>query len=220
MRLVLLGSPGAGKSTQVERLKSKLDLVHIATGDLLREAVKERTLLGQKAENLIKEGKLVPDDVVLELLEDKIKEEKKGFILDGFPRNLFQAKKLDEILKRENKRVALVINIEVKESVIIERLSSRLVCSGCGRMYSKEKLGNSSSTCLVCGASLFQRDDDNPEVIKERIRTYLKHTYPLIDYYSKKKILYNVQGEKSPQEIYQEIMNFLREKEKIWLKSN
>lgn len=215
MYLVLLGSPGAGKGTQVERLKSKLDLVQIGTGDLLREAVKERTLLGQKAENLIKEGKLVPDDVVIELLENRIKEEKKGFILDGFPRNLFQAKKLDEILKRENKRLALVINLEVKESVVIERLSSRLVCSGCGRIYSKENLGNSSSTCSVCGASLFQRDDDNAEVIKERIRIYLKHIYPLIDYYRKKKVLYNVQGEKSAQEVCQEIMNFLSKKGKI-----
>lgn len=215
MRLVLLGSPGAGKGTQVERLKSELDLALIATGDLLREAVKERTLLGQKAESSIKEGKLVPDNVILELLEDKIKEEKKGFILDGFPRNLFQAKKLDEILKRENKRLDLVINLEVRENVIVERLSSRLVCSSCGRTYSKGNLGNSSSTCLVCGAFLFQRDDDSSEVIKERIRTYLKHIYPLIGYYRKKKILYNVQGEKAPQEICREIINFLDKKGKV-----
>jgi len=215
MHLVLLGSPGAGKGTQVEILRSKLDLVHIATGDLLREAVKGRTLLGQKAENFIKEGRLVPDDVILELLEDKIKQEKKGFILDGFPRNLFQAKKLDEILHGQNKGLDLVINLEVKESVIIERLSGRLLCSSCGRIYNKEDLGNSNSTCRVCGVSLCRRDDDNSEVIKERIKTYLKHTYPLLDYYRKKRVLYNIQGEKSPQEVAQEIMNFLSKKEKI-----
>ncbi len=215
MHLVLLGAPGAGKGTQVERLKGKLGLVHVAAGDLLRKAVKERTLLGQKAENFIKQGRLVSDDIVLELLEDKIREEKKGFILDGFPRNLFQAKKLDEILHRENRRLDLVINLEVKESTIIERLSRRLVCSSCGRIYNKENLGDFSSTCRVCGASFFQRDDDNPEAIRERIKTYLKHTRPLISYYRKKKILYNIVGEQSPEEITQKILNFLGKKEKI-----
>ncbi len=215
MHLVLLGAPGAGKGTQVERLKGKLGLVHIVAGDLLRKAVKERTLLGQKAENFIKQGRLVSDDIVLELVEDKIREEKKGFILDGFPRNLFQAKKLDEILHGENRRLDLVINLEVKESTIIERLSRRLVCSSCGRIYNKENLGDSSSTCRVCRASFFQRDDDNPEAIRERIKTYLKHTRPLISYYRKKKILYNIEGEQSPEEITQKILNFLDKKEKI-----
>jgi adenylate kinase len=215
MHLVLLGAPGAGKGTQVERLKGKLGLVHVATGDLLRKAVKERTLLGQKAQNFIKEGKLVSDDIVLELLEDRIREEKKGFILDGFPRNLWQAKKLDEILHRENRKLDLVINLEVKESTIIERLSRRLVCSSCGRIYNKENLGDFSSKCRVCGASFFQRDDDNPEAIKERIKTYLKHTHPLISYYRKKKILYNIEGKQSPEEITRKILNFLGKKEKI-----
>ncbi len=215
MHLVFLGAPGAGKGTQVERLKGKLGLVHIAAGDLLRKAVKERTLLGQKAENFIKQGRLVSDDIVLELLEDKIREEKKGFILDGFPRNLFQAKKLDEILHGENRRLDLVINLEVKESTIIERLSRRLVCSSCGRIYNKENLGDSSSTCRVCGASFFQRDDDNPEAIRERIETYLNHTRPLISYYRKKKILYNIEGEQSPEEITQKILNSVDKKEKI-----
>lgn len=122
MYLVLLGAPGAGKGTQVEKLKGNLGLVRISAGDLLREAVKKRTLLGQKAENFIKQGRLVSDDIILELLEDKIREEKKGFILDGFPRNLFQAKKLDEILYKENRKLDLVINLEVKESTVIERL--------------------------------------------------------------------------------------------------
>lgn len=215
MHLVLLGAPGAGKGTQVERLKGKLGLVHIAAGDLLRKAVKEGTLLGQKAENFIKQGRLVSDDIVLELLEDKTREEKKGFILDGFPRNLWQAKKLDEILHRENRRLDLVINLEVKESTIIERLSRRLVCSGCGRIYNKENLEDSSSICRVCGASFFQRDDDNAEATKERIKTYLKHTRPLISYYRKKKILYNIEGEQSPEEITRKILNFLGKKEKI-----
>ncbi len=135
--------------------------------------------------------------------------------MDGFPRNLFQAKKLDEILHRENRRLDLAINLEVKESTIIERLSRRLVCSSCGRIYNKENLADSSSTCRVCGASFSQRHDDNPEAIRERIKTYLKHTRPLISYYRKKKILYNIEGEQSPEEITQKILNFLDKKEKI-----
>lgn len=215
MYLVLLGAPGAGKGTQVEKLKGNLGLVRISAGDLLREAVKKRTLLGQKAENFIKQGRLVSDDIILELLEDKIREEKKGFILDGFPRNLFQAKKLDEILYKENRKLDLVINLEVKESTVIERLSKRLLCSNCGRIYNKKNLGNFDSTCRVCGASFFQRDDDNPEAIKERIKTYLKHTHPLINYYGKKKILYNIEGDQPPEKIEKEILNFLGKKEKI-----
>ncbi len=212
--LVLLGAPGAGKGTQVGRLQGDLGLVHIAAGDLLRKAVKEKTLLGQKAEKFIKQGRLVSDAIVLELLEDKIRGERKGFILDGFPRNLFQARKLDEILDGQNRKLDLVINLEVKESVIIERLNGRLVCSGCGRVYNKENLGDFSSTCRVCGASFFQRDDDNPEAIKERIKTYLRHTYPLISYYREKNILYNIEGEQSPKEITQQILNFLSKKGK------
>ncbi len=180
----------------------------------MRKAVKEKTLLGQKAEKFIKQGRLVSDAIVLELLEDKIRGERKGFILDGFPRNLFQARKLDEILDGQNRKLDLVINLEVKESVIIERLNGRLVCSGCGRVYNKENLGDFSSTCRVCGASFFQRDDDNPEAIKERIKTYLRHTYPLISYYREKNILYNIEGEQSPKEITQQILNFLSKKGK------
>ena len=215
MYLVLLGPPGAGKGTQAGRLRGKLGLAYMATGGLLRKAVKERTLLGQKADNFIKQGKLVSDDTVLELLEDKIREERHGFILDGFPRNLFQAKRLDEILRKENRKLDLVINLEVKESVIIERLSRRLVCSGCDRVYNKENLGSFDGTCRVCGTSFFQREDDNPEAIRERISTYLKHTRPLINYYEKQKILYNIEGEQSPEEISQQILNFLAKKEKI-----
>lgn len=215
MYLVLLGPPGAGKGTQVERLKGKLGVVHIAAGDLLRKAAKEKTLLGQKTEDFIKQGRLVPDDIVLGLLGDKIREEKNGFILDGFPRNLFQAKELDEILHRKNRKLDLVINLEVKKSAVMERLSKRLVCYRCGRIYNKEHLGDFGSTCQVCGTSFVQRDDDNPGAIKKRIRIYLRHTRPLINYYRKKKILHNIEGEQSPEEITQEILNFLRKKEKI-----
>jgi len=207
MRLVLLGPPGAGKGTQAEKLKNKLSLVHIATGNLLREAVKEKTLLGQQAESFMKEGKLVPDDIILELLKDKIKQEKRGFILDGFPRNLFQAEKLDEFLNREDKRLDLVINLEIKESIIVKRLSGRLVCSECGYVYNKKNLDTSMKTCRICGASLFQRNDDNPKAIRERIRVYLRHTYPLIDYYRERNILRNVQGEGSSEKIFRKIIN-------------
>lgn len=220
MHLVLLGSPGAGKGTQAEKLKNKLDLVHIAPGDLLREVVRQKTLLEQKAESYMREGKLVPDDIILELIEDKIDKENKGFILDGFPRNLFQAEKLEEILNRRDIKLDLVINLEVEEPVIIERLSGRLVCSQCGRIYNKRNLAGSRRNCLVCGAFLFQRSDDNPEAIIERIRTYLEHTRPLIDYYKKKKILYSVQAGGSAEETFQKIIDLLDKKERNCLKKN
>lgn len=220
MYLVLLGSSGVGKGTQVERLKNELDLVHIAPGDLLREVVRRKTLLGQKAESYMREGKLVPDDIILELVEAKIGKENKGFILDGFPRNLFQAEKLEEILSRRDIRLDLAINLEVEEPVIIERLSGRLVCSQCGRIYNKRNLASSRRNCPACGASLFQRSDDNPETIRERIRTYLKHTRPLIDYYKKKKILCTVQAGGSAEEIFQKIIDLLDKKERNCLKKN
>jgi len=218
--MVLLGPPGAGKGTQAKKLKDKLGLVHIATGDLLREAVVKKTPLGQQAESFMKEGKLVPDYIILEILKDKIKQESKGFILDGFPRNLFQAKKLDDFLDRENKRLDWVVNLKIRESVIIERLSGRLVCPECGHIYNKENLNNSMKICQICGASLFRRADDNPETIKERIRVYLEHTYPLIDYYKKRKVLLSVQGENSPEEVFQEIINLLKKEKRNCPKRN
>lgn len=220
MRVVLLGPPGAGKGTQAKKLKDKLSLVHIATGDLLREAVVKKTPLGKEAQSFMKEGKLVPDYIILEILRNKIKEERKGFILDGFPRNLFQAKKLDDFLDKENKKLDWVINLEIRESVIIERLTSRLICPQCGHIYNRENLNESRKVCQVCGASLFRRNDDNPETVKERIRVYLEHTYPLIDYYRRRKVLLNVQGEGSPEEVFQEIVNLLKEGKKSCPKRN
>lgn len=212
MYMVLLGPPGAGKGTQGEKLKDKLDLIHIAMGNLLRETVKKKTPSGEKVRAFMEEGKLVPDGVILELLKNEIELEKEGFILDGFPRNLSQARKLDELLDKEAEKLDLVINLEVKKAVLIKRLRGRLICSECGKVYHKSKIDHSMEICKDCGASLLQRNDDNSDIIKKRIEVYLEHTHPLIDYYRKKKILRNVQGEGTSEEVFQRIMDLFKEK--------
>ena len=206
MYMVLLGPPGAGKGTQAEKLKDKLGLIHIAMGNLLREAVRKKTPSGEEARAFMEKGKLVPDYVILQLLKNEIEFEKKGFILDGFPRNLSQARKLDELLDKEAEKLDLVINLQVKEAVLIKRLMGRLICSECGKVYHKSNIDGSIKICKDCGASLLQRNDDNPDIIKRRIEVYLEHTYPLIDYYRKKRILRNIQGEGTFKEVFQRIM--------------
>jgi len=160
----------------------------------------------------MEEGKLVPDGVILELLKNEIELEKEGFILDGFPRNLSQARKLDELLDKEAEKLDLVINLEVKKAVLIKRLRGRLICSECGKVYHKSKIDHPMEICKDCGASLLQRNDDNSDIIKKRIEVYLEHTHPLIDYYRKKKILRNVQGEGTSEEVFQRIMDLFKEK--------
>lgn len=212
MYMVLLGPPGAGKGTQGERLKAQLGLIHIAMGNLLREVVKKKTPLGEKVRAFMEEGKLVPDGVILELLKNEIELEKKGFILDGFPRNLSQAKELDEFLDKEAKKLDLVVNLEVKEAVLIKRLRGRLICSECGKVYHKSNIDGPIKICKDCGAPLLQRNDDNSDIVKKRIEVYLEHTYPLIDYYRKKRVLRNVQGEGSSEEVFQRIIEKIGER--------
>lgn len=210
MRVVLLGPPGAGKGTQAERIKDKFRLTRIATGDLLREAVRRGTSLGRQAQDFMLRGRLVPDRVILALMRDKIREGASGFILDGFPRSITQAEKLDKLLEAENKKLDLVINLEVNHNEMISRLKGRVICPECGRTYKKDEFVDQPLICKDCGTHLSQRSDDNPDAIEERLKVYLRHTLPLVDYYKGKGILRSISGEGSPQGVFQRIVDLLR----------
>ena len=212
MRLVFLGAPGAGKGTQAKKLVEKYGIPQISTGDLLRAAVAEGTALGKEAKSYMDRGELVPDKVVLGMVKERISQDdcKKGFILDGFPRNVAQAEALDKMLAEMNIPLDLALNVDVPFDDLMKRLTGRRTCKVCGQMYniyySPPKV---EGKCDKCGGELFQRDDDKEETIKERLDVYRAQTEPLIDYYSKKGILKNVSGTGSIDEIFNNICAIL-----------
>jgi adenylate kinase len=184
MRLIIFGPPGSGKGTYATRLEAKLGTTSIAMGDIFREAIKQDTPLGKEVEGYLKSGQLVPDDVVVEVLKEKINQKKdgKGFILDGFPRTVQQAQALEKIA-----RIDAIINLQVPERIIVARLSSRRICKNCGAVYNVLHLKpKKEGICDTCGGPLYQREDDTEKVIKDRIRVYEKQTQPLLKYYKNK----------------------------------
>jgi adenylate kinase len=186
MRLVIFGPPGSGKGTYASRLQTQLDLDVIATGDILREIMKDESPLGKTVKSYVEKGQLVPDEVVVQVLKQRISRpsSKKGFILDGFPRTIEQAKALEKLTK-----IDAVIKLIVPEWIIIERLSSRRICKKCGAVYNTRFLKPKvEGICDKCGGPLYQRSDDTPQVIKDRIAVYEKQTEPILRYYSEKKI--------------------------------
>lgn len=212
MRLVLLGAPGAGKGTQAKKLVEKYDLPQISTGDLLRAAVAAGTSLGKEARSYMDKGELVPDTVVLGMVGERIKQDdcKKGFILDGFPRNVAQAEALDKMLASLNMPLTAALSVDVPFEDLMKRLTGRRTCKACGQMYniyfsSPQKEG----ICDKCGGELFQRDDDKEDTIKKRLEVYNAQTSPLIDYYSKKGILKSVAGTGSIGDIFKKVSDAL-----------
>ena len=210
MRIILLGPPGSGKGTYASRLSPILGIPHISTGDIFREEIKNKTELGRLTENYLKNGILVPDKIVMDVVRKRLErtDAKKGFIFDGFPRTINQADELENISKIDK-----VINIVVSDDIVIKRLSARRQCSKCGEIYNILFLkSKKEGICDRCGGHLFQRKDDAPEVIKERLEVYKKQTEPLISYYKKRKLLTDVVNEKidiPPEIIIDRILNVL-----------
>lgn len=191
MKMIIFGPPGSGKGTYASRLMSILGVPHISTGDLMREEIKGKSDIGRIVRQYVERGELVPDEIIINLLVRRLRgpDAERGFILDGFPRTINQAKFLEE-----NFKVDLVINLVVPDEVIIQRLSNRLVCRRCGAIYNRLTLRPKvDEICDVCGGELYQREDDKPEVIRERLNVYRLNTEPLINYYREKGVLRDVQ---------------------------
>ncbi len=198
MRLILLGPPGAGKGTQAKLLSEKLKIPHISTGDILREAVREDSLLGHKVQKFVNSGELVPDEIVVEVVGNRLSkaDARNGFILDGFPRTLNQAHQLTEALKRLGTSIDLVIYFETTPEVSIARLSGRRVCRNCGaNFHLVNMVPKREGTCDFCQGKLYLRDDDKKETVQKRLQIYQNETASLIDYYTKEKKLRKVSGD-------------------------
>lgn len=209
INLILLGLPGAGKGTASEQIVDKYHLAHISTGDMFREAMANKTPVGLEAKSYIDKGDLVPDEVTAKLVEERLGQDdvKNGFILDGFPRTTNQAELLDEITTRLNKQLTNVIAIDVKEETLIDRLSARFMCKNCSATYNKfSKKPKVEGTCDRCGGhEFYQREDDKPEVVKNRLEVNEKMNAPLKEYYDKKGLLATVNGEQAPEKVFADI---------------
>ena len=212
MKIIMLGAPGAGKGTQAKRIAEKYNIPHISTGDIFRANIKNGTELGKKAKTYMDQGLLVPDELVCDLVVDRVAQEdaKNGYVLDGFPRTIPQAEALDAALEKINEKVDYAIDVDVPDENIINRMSGRRACVACGGTYhvvfNPTKVEN---VCDACGGELILRDDDQPETVKNRLQVYHEQTQPLIDYYTKKGILKSVDGTKNMSEVFDSIIAIL-----------
>ncbi len=214
--IIFIAPPAAGKGTQSTLVSEKYHIPHISTGDILREVMKEDSEIGEYVLETITSGKLVKDEIMYTLIENRLGEDdcKKGYILDGFPRNVEQAEKYDEILRRLGQELGYVIYLDIDEKLLAKRITGRRVCKECGAIYNINVESESpqiESTCDVCGGSLYQRNDDNLESFQNRYQIYLEKTGPLIDYYEKKGVLYKIDGNKEIDAIFKDIITVLEE---------
>ena len=214
MNLILLGGPGAGKGTQAKKLIDQYQIPQISTGDILRAAVKEGTEMGKKAKEYMDAGKLVPDEVVIGIIKDRLAQPdcKKGFILDGFPRTVPQAEALDKVLNGLGTKIDHVVSIDVDEEELVTRLTGRRTCKNadCGQMYHINfSPPQKEGVCDKCGAELYQRDDDNEATVRSRLATYNQATKPLIDYYTAKGLVRPIAGVGGIDEIFTKICGIL-----------
>ena len=214
MKIIMLGAPGAGKGTQAKMIAAKYNIPHISTGDIFRANIKNGTELGAKAKEYMDKGLLVPDELVVDLVIDRFKEPdcKNGYVLDGFPRTIPQAEALDKALTAIGESVDYAINVEVPDENIVRRMGGRRACVGCGAtyhiVYSPTKV---EGKCDTCGGDLIIRDDDKPETVQNRLAVYHEQTQPLIDYYTKKGIIAEVDGTQDMNDVFAAIVKILGE---------
>ena len=212
MKIIMLGAPGAGKGTQAKLIAEKYNIPHISTGDIFRANIKEGTELGKEAKQYMDKGQLVPDELTVRILLDRVAKEdcKNGYVLDGFPRTIPQAEVLDTEVAKLGDKIDFAIDVAVPDENIIKRMSGRRSCPGCGRTYHIVHIPpKKEGICDDCGKELVLRDDDKPETVKSRLDVYHKQTQPLIDYYSKQNILRTVDGTKDMDDVFTAITAFL-----------
>lgn len=212
MKIIMLGAPGAGKGTQAKKIAEKYSIPHISTGDIFRANIKDGTELGKKAKTYMDQGLLVPDELVVDLVVDRLQQDdcKNGYVLDGFPRTIPQAEALDSALSKIGEKMDYAINVDVPDESIINRMSGRRACVACGGTYHiKYNPTKVDGICDACGGELVLRDDDKPETVKKRLDVYHAQTQPLIDYYTKKGIIVDVDGTQDMADVFTAIVNVL-----------
>ena len=212
MKIIMLGAPGAGKGTQAKMIADKYSIPHISTGDIFRANIKEGTELGQKAKEYMDQGLLVPDDLVVNLVVDRLtwEDAKDGYVLDGFPRTIPQAQALTDALAAKGEKVDFAINIDVPDQNIIERMGGRRACVSCGATYHIVNIPpKKEGICDICGAELILRDDDKPETVAKRLDVYHEQTQPLIDYYQAEGVLKDVDGTVDMKDVFESIVQVL-----------
>lgn len=224
MNIIFLGAPGSGKGTQAAMLSQKLSIPTISTGEALRKEVEIKSEIGALAKSFMDSGKLVPDEVVVEIIKSRFTEKdcKNGFILDGFPRNINQALLLDEMLKSLEKKIEIVVNFSVSEEILIKRISGRFSCKSCGAVYNRYfKLPQKKEICDICHSNQFEsRSDDNEATVKNRLKIYHESTFPLIEFYQKKHLLVSLTAIKSAPLIFGELLAVVLNRQKFLQKLN
>ena len=212
MNIILMGLPGAGKGTQASEIVKKFPIPHISTGDMFRKAIKDETDLGKEAKSYMDRGELVPDEVTVSIVKERISEDdaKKGFLLDGFPRTIDQAESLNQIMSELDREIDAVINIEVPEEELMNRLTGRRICEKCGTTYhlvfNPPKV---DGICDIDGGKLYQREDDNPETVSNRLSVNVKQSKPILEYYNNKGVLKNIDGSKDIDEVTNDVIDIL-----------
>ena len=212
MKIIMLGAPGAGKGTQAKMIAEKYGIPHVSTGDIFRANIKNGTELGREAKQYMDQGLLVPDELTVKILLDRVAQDdcKNGYVLDGFPRTIPQAEVLDEALKKLNERIDYAVDVDVPDENIVKRMSGRRACLKCGATYHIEHIPpKQEGVCDTCGSELVLRDDDRPETVQNRLKVYHDQTQPLIEYYTRKGILKTVDGTLEMQEVFHAITDIL-----------